>query len=89
MMNKYINPILQAKVASWRYQRGSRSLALNLDSKKVKLEEVNNKDTTEESEEDYDIPDEIEDVIQYLLEGLRSNETIIRWSAAKGKFYIH
>ena len=54
----------------------------------MKLEEVNNKDNTEESEEDYDIPDEIEEVIEYLLEGLRSNETIIRWSAAKGKIFV-
>ena len=38
----------------------------------------------EEADEDYDIPDEIEEVIEYLLEGLRSPETIIRWSAAKG-----
>ena len=42
------------------------------------------KDDTEENEEDYDIPDEIEEVIEYLLEGLRSVETVIRWSAAKG-----
>ena len=36
---------LKAKVASWRYQRGSRSLALNLDTSKVeakKVEEVRN-----------------------------------------------
>ena len=43
------------------------------------------KDDTEENEEDYDIPDEIEEVIEYLLEGLRSVETVIRWSAAKGQ----
>ena len=36
---------LKAKIASWRYQRGSRSLALNLDTSKVeakKVEEVRN-----------------------------------------------
>ena len=43
------------------------------------------KDDAEENEEDYDIPDEIEEVIEYLLEGLRSVETVIRWSAAKGQ----
>ena len=42
-------------------------------------------DDAEENEEDYDIPDEIEEVIEYLLEGLRSVETVIRWSAAKGQ----
>ena len=36
-------------------------------------------------EGDYEVPDEIEEVIEELLTGLRSSETIIRWSAAKGK----
>ena len=68
---------LKAKVASWRYQRGSRSLALNLDeTKKAKID--NKENVTEEEDEDYDIPDEIEEVIEYLLEGLRSPETVIR-----------
>ena len=38
----------------------------------------------DEEDEDYDVPDDIEEVIEYLLESLRSTETIIRWSAAKG-----
>ena len=63
-------------------------MALNLDStKKAKIEADETKSAKEamdETEEDYDIPDEIEDVIEYLLEGLRSIETVIRWSAAKG-----
>ena len=64
-------------------------MALNLDSnKKAKTEaddETNSaKEEVDESEEDYDIPEEVEEVIGYLLEGLRSIETVIRWSAAKG-----
>lgn len=38
----------------------------------------------EEDETDYDIPDDIEDVIEELLSGLRDYDTIARWSAAKG-----
>ena len=82
---------LQAKVASWRYQRGCRSLAMTLgggtDAKILKLSDEKSESVgndNEDEDEDYDIPDEIEDVIQELLEGLRSPETIIRWSAAKG-----
>ena len=50
---------LKAKVASWRYQRGSRSLALNLDTSKVEAK----KEEEIEEDEDYDVPDEIEEVI--------------------------
>ena len=35
-------------------------------------------------EEEYDIPDQIEEVIEELLVGLRDKDTIVRWSAAKG-----
>ena len=37
-----------------------------------------------DDEADYEVPDEMEEVIEELLTGLRSSETIIRWSAAKG-----
>jgi len=40
----------------------------------------------EDADEGYEVPDEIEEVIEELLTGLRSQETIIRWSAAKGIF---
>jgi hypothetical protein len=43
-------------------------------------------DEAEEDEADYEVPDEIEDVIEELLTGLRSSDTVIRWSAAKGEF---
>ena len=75
---------LKAKVASWRYQRGSRVLAVNLE--KAPEDVVKNEVIEDEAEdEDYDIPDQIEDVIEELLCGLRDpKETVIRWSAAKG-----
>ena len=73
---------LKAKVASWRYQRGSRSLALNLNPEQ-RVEEEESKKVVED-DDDYDIPDEVEDVIEELLCGLRDKDTIVRWSAAKG-----
>ena len=79
---------LKAKIASWRYQRGSRSLAMNLDDKKDAPKKSKQENNVNEEDDDYDIPDEIEEVIEYLLEGLKSPETVIRWSAAKGKLYF-
>ena len=80
---------LKTKVAPWRYQRGSRSLTMNLkpeakgeaeDTKRAKVEST----AEDEDEEDYDVPEEIEDVIEQLLVGLRDRDTLVRWSAAKG-----
>jgi len=70
---------LKSKVAAWRYQRGSRSLAVNLADTVTEAVTEN-----KQEEEDYDIPDAIEDVVEELLVGLRDKETVVRWSAAKG-----
>ncbi|XP_018612847.2 tubulin-specific chaperone D [Scleropages formosus] len=81
--------LLKPRLAKWRYQRGSRSLAANL-SQPTKVTEqaqskVENGDLEQATqEEDYDIPEEIENVIEQLLVGLKDKETIVRWSAAKG-----
>nr|XP_022315849.1 tubulin-specific chaperone D-like [Crassostrea virginica] len=74
---------LKARVASWRYQRGNRSLMDNL-QKGGSGPTTMNKGQDEEEEEEYDIPEELEDVIEYLLGGLKDKDTIVRWSAAKG-----
>ncbi|KAM7371735.1 hypothetical protein PAMP_008946 [Pampus punctatissimus] len=73
---------LKPRLATWRYQRGSRSLAANLSMSQstAATAEVE----TQEQEEDYDIPEEVETVIEHLLVGLKDKETIVRWSAAKG-----
>ncbi|XP_029015164.1 tubulin-specific chaperone D [Betta splendens] len=77
---------LKPRLASWRYQRGSRSLAANLSTPKPggATDAVTPDVETQEKEEDYDIPEEVETVIEHLLVGLKDKETIVRWSAAKG-----
>jgi len=75
---------LKAKVATWRYQRGSRSLAINLSLGPVGEQRDSLQKGEQEEEEEYDIPDSIEEVIEELLTGLRDKDTIVRWSAAKG-----
>lgn len=64
------------KVAAWRYKRGNRSLAANLSggdgtSSQSEVEEPS-------QEENIDVPDEVEEVIDQLINGLRSTEGIVR-----------
>ncbi|XP_049600639.1 tubulin-specific chaperone D isoform X2 [Syngnathus scovelli] len=71
---------LKPRLAPWRYQRGSRCIASSLLSSPAD-------DTLQETtrgEDHYDIPQELETVIEHLLAGLKDRETIVRWSAAKG-----
>ncbi|XP_024902820.1 tubulin-specific chaperone D isoform X2 [Pteropus alecto] len=75
---------LKPRVAKWRYQRGCRSLVANLQlctpiwrEPRIQLEMPDN-------EEDYEVPEEVESVIEQLLVGLKDKDTIVRWSAAKG-----
>lgn len=84
---------LKPKIAKWRYQRGSRSLALNLQMA-GQNQPINNissqgmaskaDDDNDDDDDDYDISGEIENVIEQLLFGLKDKDTIVRWSAAKG-----
>ncbi|CAM9467497.1 unnamed protein product, partial [Hapterophycus canaliculatus] len=41
-------------------------------------------DAVMEEEEDVDVPEELEDIVEALLCGLRDRDTVVRWSAAKG-----
>ncbi|XP_019950061.1 tubulin-specific chaperone D isoform X2 [Paralichthys olivaceus] len=77
---------LKPRLAAWRYQRGSRSLAANLSMPQSAsaTDALTPHVDTQEQEEDYDIPGEVESVIEHLLGGLKDKETIVRWSAAKG-----
>lgn len=83
MVQRIALTFLKARVASWRYQRGSRSIAGNLSQEKSAMN-TPAQALAAEGEEDYEIPDEMEDVIEQLLTGLRDNNTVVRWSAAKG-----
>ncbi|KAL0993545.1 hypothetical protein UPYG_G00109500 [Umbra pygmaea] len=77
---------LKPRLAKWRYQRGSRSLTANLSLSQTgsKVEAITPDMETQSTDEDYDIPEDVENVIEQLLGGLKDKETIVRWSAAKG-----
>ncbi|NWX27676.1 TBCD protein, partial [Notiomystis cincta] len=80
---------VKPKVAKWRYQRGCRSLAANLQAQGAsvqnqKREVAAAEGPDDDDEEEYDIPGEIENVVEQLLIGLKDKDTIVRWSAAKG-----
>ncbi|XP_054268345.1 tubulin-specific chaperone D-like [Macrosteles quadrilineatus] len=83
---------LKPRVASWRYNRGSRSLTSNLSNADVQATDQANTNPTEdlgggdeqEEDDDIDIPSEIEDIIEYLIQGLKNENNTTRWSAAKG-----
>ncbi|XP_067044336.1 tubulin-specific chaperone D-like [Acropora muricata] len=78
---------LRPRVANWRYQRGSRSLTHNLANPFTKEQNeglLNNQGSSIDEEEEYDVPEELEEVIEKLLAGLKDKDTVVRWSAAKG-----
>ena len=62
---------LKPRVAAWRYQRGSRSLALNLVQTAQPVPQIQSSNQKEDIDEDIDVPDEIEEVIEDILKGLR------------------
>ncbi|XP_078011895.1 tubulin-specific chaperone D isoform X3 [Phascolarctos cinereus] len=75
---------LKPKLAKWRYQRGSRSLIANLRLSTQDEEKQIPQILASDNDEDYDVPEEVENVIEQLLVGLKDKDTIVRWSAAKG-----
>lgn len=80
---------LKPRIAQWRYKRGTRSLASNLNQASGSGETTQNQDehlNEDEAEnmEEFLVPDAIEDVIDELLQALRSGGGDVRWSAAKG-----
>lgn len=73
---------LPMRVLSWRYQRGSRSLEQALAGGSILG--GNSTEEIEEQNDDFDVPDQLEDILGVLLTGLKDKDTIVRWSAAKG-----
>ena len=69
---------------SWRYQRGSRSLEQTLAATVTTETIAKDNGTEEEEDEDFDIPEEVEEILGVLLTGLKDKDTIVRWSSAKG-----
>lgn len=70
---------LPPRMVAWRYQRGNRSLTANLsagDSKKLTNEATKQVDNVEE--EEFDVPDEVEEVIDQLIQGLGCADSIVR-----------
>ncbi|KAL3317030.1 hypothetical protein Ciccas_004323, partial [Cichlidogyrus casuarinus] len=65
----------------WMYKRRSNVLALNLNAETQGKE---NLAVTLNDDSDVEIPDQVAEIIDYLLTDLRSKFTKIRWSAAKG-----
>ncbi|OQR99031.1 tubulin-specific chaperone D [Achlya hypogyna] len=73
---------LPPKVMAWRYARGLRSLEVNLNlSGTTPAPAPALMDTVDG---DIDVPEELEEVVDVLLCGLRDRDTVVRWSAAKG-----
>lgn len=76
--------LLPPKIAVWRYNRGSRSLQSNLVTGTDKAIEFGSTTVAAEEVDDVEVPDEIEEVVEQLLYGLRSSSGDVRWLAAKG-----
>ena len=82
---------LPPKVATWRYQRGKRSLVENLMKRTESTQrdddssdkcEIN--ESSSLSHDLFFVPDQVEDAADQLLRSLTDPATIVRWSAAKG-----
>ncbi|EFX64404.1 hypothetical protein DAPPUDRAFT_334237 [Daphnia pulex] len=74
---------LKPRVASWRYQRGSRSLAANLQQSQP-VETKAAISVNDEDDHDYDVSEEIEEVLNEILQALRDKNREVQYSAAKG-----
>lgn len=92
LKNKFYIKIIQRlglvfmppKIALWRYNRGSRSLQTNLTTNNVEIELGSTTVIAAAEVDDVDVPDEIEEVVEQLLHGLRSSSGDVRWLSAKG-----
>lgn len=77
---------LKPRLACWRYQRGSRSLTANLEGSAANAIELQSASIMNdiETDDEIDVPAQIEEIVEELLQALRNASGDIRWSAAKG-----
>ncbi|KAK9871289.1 hypothetical protein WA026_011559 [Henosepilachna vigintioctopunctata] len=77
---------LPPRIAAWRYKRGNRSLAANLSAGDGTgpVTDSKNSEKEEENDEEIIVPEEVEEVIDQLIQGLGNADGVVRWSAAKG-----
>ncbi|KAL3660909.1 hypothetical protein V7S43_013926 [Phytophthora oleae] len=80
---------LPPKVRSWRYSRGLRSLELNMQSLGLAsghtvTSSVSQDPSGEDDDDAFEVVEELEQIVEVLLCGLRDKDTVVRWSAAKG-----
>jgi hypothetical protein len=89
---------LAPRLVAWRYDRGQRSLLDNLKNAGVAAAAAaaatgstaatggaqDASTAADDEDEDIDVPPEMEDIVDKLLQGLRDTDTVVRWSAAKG-----
>ena len=68
---------LPPRVAPWRYQRGKRTL---LGIGESAASQAGNKEGGEDDDDDddYDIPEDVEGVIEHMLTALKDKDTIVR-----------
>jgi hypothetical protein len=79
--------LLPPRTASWRYQRGHRVLDLNFGSELAKNQKpaiVDSAKQLDTKDDLFDVPLLIDHCVDYLLRSLGDNDTVVRWSAAKG-----
>ncbi|EFX62416.1 hypothetical protein DAPPUDRAFT_270442 [Daphnia pulex] len=82
---------LKPRVASWRYQRGSRSLAANLQQSQP-VETKAAISVNDEDDHDYDVPEEIEEALRECLASADSNvqqSAISAVTALIGEYFRH
>lgn len=68
---------MKVRIATWRYNRGTRSLEQNLLNAEPKAFETKNIQNADEDDDD-EIPLLLEDIIQELMEGLKDTDIIVR-----------
>lgn len=77
---------MRTKLAPWRYQRASKPISLVSSIPKTTMSEIiveTNKTEMITDIEDEDIPPVIEDIIEYLIQGMRDKAILIRYLQSK------